>query len=82
LWVQVYSPWTSDYNLHQSQESYLFKLHYWLRHSLSIDCWGIWSQHCLPSRQMQYHCWCPLLPTETQGTAWWINISWRNLCIQ
>ncbi len=52
LWVQVYFPWTSDYNLHQSQESYLFELHYWLHHLLAIDCWGIWSPNIvyLPSK--------------------------------
>ncbi len=82
LWVQVYSPWTFDSDLHQSQESYLFKLHYQLRHLLVIDCWGIRSQHCLPSWQTQYNCWCSLLPTKTQRTAWWINISWWNLCIR
>ncbi len=52
-WVQVYSPWTFDYNLHGSQEPYLFKFHYRLRHSLAIDCWRKRSQNCLPSRQMQ-----------------------------
>jgi hypothetical protein len=64
-WVQVYSPQTFDYNLHWSQESYLFKLHYWLCHLLAIDCCGIWSQHCLPSRQMQYHHRCSFLPSKT-----------------
>jgi hypothetical protein len=82
LWVQVYSPWTFDHNLHQSQESYLFKFHYWSHHLLAIDCWGIRSQHCLPSWQMQYHCWCSLLTTKTQGTAGRINIPQRNLCIR
>jgi hypothetical protein len=33
FWVQMYSPWTFDYNLHWSQESYLFKLHYGWCHS-------------------------------------------------
>ncbi len=64
-WVQMYSRWTFEYNLHQSRESYLFKLHYPLHHSLAIDCWGIWSQHCLPSWQMQYHCRHSLSPTKT-----------------
>jgi hypothetical protein len=36
-----------------------------LRHLLPIDCWGIKSQHCLPSRQMQYHRQCSLSPTKT-----------------
>jgi hypothetical protein len=44
-----------DYNLHQSQDSYLFKLHYQSCHLVVIDCWGIWSPHCLPSQQIQYH---------------------------
>jgi hypothetical protein len=64
-WVKVYSSWTFDYDLHQSQESYLFELHYWLRHLLVIDCWGIRSKHCLPSHQTQYHCQCSLSPTKT-----------------
>jgi hypothetical protein len=32
----VYSPWTFDYNLHRSQEPYLFKFHHRSRHSLAI----------------------------------------------
>jgi hypothetical protein len=76
----VYPPWTFDYNLHESQESYLVKFHYWLCHLLVIDCWGIRSQYCLPSWQMQYHCWCSIAPTKTEGSTWQINISWTNLC--
>jgi hypothetical protein len=35
-----------------------------LRHSLVIDCWGIRSNNCLPSRQTQYHRQCSLSPTK------------------